>query len=185
MRSNKIIAVFICIISFLNILLYAGDLTYTKSTQITLNTSSTGANVNENYNNLPVLIKLDISNFDFTALNDSLPGDIRFEISEGTYIPYKIKLYNKSGNTAELWIILPKVYGNNNTQSITLSWGKNSESLDQATIQKIESKKAHIIENATSFDEENSLFKSSYDTYGVWDSNSANGFSIIGGNIGL
>ena len=184
MRSNKFIAVIICIISFLFINLYADDneIKYSKSMQIVLNTSSTGANVKKDFENLAVLIRLDKSNFDFDVIKEDLAGNISFSTSDGSFLPYQIKNWDTSNKIAEIWIVVPIVYGNNNSQFITLSCGKNKKSIsDEKIKKKIESKEAHEISNATTQNKESFAFKPSYDLYGVWYANDNEGFIITRG----
>jgi hypothetical protein len=155
---------------------------YSKSLEIILNTSSTGANVKKDYKDLAVLIRLDNSNFDFDVIKEDLAGNISFSTSDGSFLPYQIKNWDTSNKIAEIWIIVPMVYGNNGSQFITLSCGKNIESIsDEKIKEKIKLKEDHEISKATSLNTDYSLFKSSYDLYGVWHSNDNEGFIITSG----
>ena len=178
MRSSKVLAVFICIISFFLVSSYAGDkeMKYSKSTQIILNTGPNGANIEAELNNLPVLIKLEKSNFDFSVLKDELAGDITFSTNDGSFLPYKIKEFDKSNKIAEIWIIVPTVLAANSTQFLTLSYGKDIEAIaDEKVKEEVEGKKSHEISGQS---KSSTLFKDSYAVYGVWTSNDENGFTI-------
>ena len=184
MRSSTGSAFLICIISFLLLNLYADDneIKYSKSMQLVLNTSSTGANVKKDYKDLAVLIRLDKSNFDFDVIKEDLAGNISFSASDGSFLPYQIKNWDTSNKIVEIWIIIPTVYGDNNSQFITLSCGKNKEAIsDEKIKEKIKSKEDHEISKATTLNKDYSLFKSSYDLYGVWHSNDNEGFIITSG----
>ena len=128
----------------------AGDkeVQYAKSTQIILNTTETGANVAENMTNLPVYIKLDKDNFDFGKLTEGIAGDITIAAGEGNFLPYKVVSFNKSAKEATLLVIVGKVDGDNSTQALTLSYGKNIDAVSDADAKaEIEEKKTKEIED--------------------------------------
>jgi hypothetical protein len=153
---------------------------YSKSTQLILNTSSTGSNTNEDLDNFPVFIKLDNTNFDFDVIENTLAGDISFSISDGSFLSYKIKKWDKANKVAEILIVVPKVLGNNKSQYIKMSWGASTDHItDQKFLAKIEEIMSHEAAVAKSPISGSSIFESSYGVYGVWSSNSTNGFSII------
>ena len=98
------------------------------SAQITLNTATSGANVLGNVSNYPVLLRLDPGNF--TGLSQVKPNgaDIRFAKSDGTHLNYQIERWLDGANdndTAEIWVKVDTVYGNNATQFIKMYWGKS------------------------------------------------------------
>ncbi|MBN1756701.1 MAG: DUF2341 domain-containing protein, partial [Chitinispirillaceae bacterium] len=102
-----------------------GSWSYSKP--IMLNTTSSGANVTGNVLNFPVLVRLDPDNFQF--FNQTLPGgaDIRFAKNDGTHLPYQIERWVdevSDNDTAEIWVKIDTVYGNNATQSFIMLWGK-------------------------------------------------------------
>ena len=180
MKSKKFIALFICIISFFIMSLYAGD--FNNSRNLTLNTSSTGANESQEFKNMPVLIKLDESNFNFNEIKDALIGDINFSISEGSFLPYKVQNWDKPNKVLEIWIIVPVVSGNNSSQSVTMSWSKKNKTYDkQKEKDRVELKKSREAEDAFDLNKTSSVFKPSYDLFGVWISNGNEGFSIVKG----
>jgi hypothetical protein len=89
---------------------------------ITLNTTATGAGVTTAQTGFPVLMRLTSGNFTFSQ---ALSGgkDIRFATSGGVHIPYQIERWDSTNQVAEIWVKVD-VLGNNNTQSITMYWGK-------------------------------------------------------------
>lgn len=102
---------------------YVNDWTYTKN--IYFNTTPTGADVSGNVTDFPMLIRLTSSNFTFgQAENDG--RDIRFAKSDGTPLSYEIEDWNFAGNTAEVWVLVDQVLGNNKSQYVKMYWGNGS-----------------------------------------------------------
>ncbi len=90
--------------------------------KFTLNTSSSGADIQENVFDFPVLIRLTKNNFDFSQAKAN-GEDIRFSKAGGSQLPYEIERWDASGQSAEIWIKIDTVYGNNQTQDIIMYWG--------------------------------------------------------------
>ena len=116
---------------------YPSEWGYSQS--ILLNTTASGANVSGNVTNFPVLLRLNPGNFDGFA--NTQPGgvDIRFAKTDGTKLKYEIeqwKDYDNNADTAEIWVKLDTVYGNNKTQSFKMYWGKPNaaDSSDAAAV---------------------------------------------------
>lgn len=89
---------------------------------ITLNTSASGADVQGNLTNFPVLIRLDNSNFNF---NEAAAGgkDLRFTDAEGKLLPHEIERWNAASHTAEIWVTVDLIRGGNSSQFIVMYWG--------------------------------------------------------------
>ncbi len=102
---------------------YENDWTYSKN--IYFNTTPTGANVSGNVSDFPMLIRLDASNFTFAQAQTN-GEDIRFAKSDGTPLSYEIEDWNNGGSTAELWVLVDIVYGNNKSQYIKMYWGNGT-----------------------------------------------------------
>ncbi|MBF0433461.1 MAG: DUF2341 domain-containing protein, partial [Fibrobacteria bacterium] len=97
---------------------------WSYSTNIILNTTATGANITGTVNNFPVLLRLNAENFTFSdAKADGT--DIRFSTDGGAHIPYEIALWDNGNEQAQLWVNVPVINGNNNSQYITMYWGKS------------------------------------------------------------
>ena len=92
------------------------------SQNLYLNTTSGGANVSGAVDSFPVLVRLDTTVFNFAMAQDS-GQDIRFAKSDGTHLYYQIEKWDFSGKTAAIWVRVDTVFGNNNTQYITMYWG--------------------------------------------------------------
>lgn len=95
---------------------------YNYSAEVTLNTSSSGANIATNVYNFPVLIRLtgDIFDFSKTDINGS---DLRFVKSDGTQLAFDVEQWDISLQKACIWVKIDTVYGNNSEQSFTVLWG--------------------------------------------------------------
>jgi Concanavalin A-like lectin/glucanases superfamily/Domain of unknown function (DUF2341) len=89
---------------------------------ILLNTTETGANVSSNVTGFPVLIRLSKNNFDF-SLSSPDGSDLRFTKQDNRLLPFEIEYWNATTSTAALWVKVDTVYGNNDTQSITMYYG--------------------------------------------------------------
>ncbi|MBF0433100.1 MAG: DUF2341 domain-containing protein, partial [Fibrobacteria bacterium] len=99
--------------------------TWTYSSSVFLNTTSTGADVSDNVLNFPVLVRLNSSNFTFSEANTN-GKDIRFAKSDGTHMHYEIERWSDAVDSAEIWVLADTVYGNNSSQSFTMYWGNGS-----------------------------------------------------------
>jgi hypothetical protein len=93
---------------------------YSKT--ITLDTTQAGANVTEDVENYPLAVLLDQSRFDF---DQAQPGgaDIRFFDAVGKPLPHAIELWDKQAGKAAIWVLLDRVKGGSQDQSIVMRWG--------------------------------------------------------------
>ncbi len=99
--------------------------TWSHNQSITLNTSATGSDVASTVTNFPVLIRLGHAEMPIFAEALSGGSDIRFVKANGiTRLPYEIVSWDTDAKTAEIWVKVDTVYGNNSTQSIKMLWGK-------------------------------------------------------------
>jgi hypothetical protein len=87
-----------------------------------LNTTASGANVPGIVENFPVLVRLDAARFNF-SLAQAGGSDIRFTKSNGTSLPYEIERWDAGAQTAEVWVKVDTVSGNNGSQYIVMYWG--------------------------------------------------------------
>lgn len=92
------------------------------STEIMLNTTSSGADVRMDVYNVPVLVRLSNSNFNFDkAKKDG--SDCRFVKKDDTNLPFEVEQWDSTKAKASIWVLMDTVYGDNNTQSITMLSG--------------------------------------------------------------
>lgn len=101
------------------------------SADLVLNTAAAGANVSATVTNIPLVVKLNPSNF--SGFPRTLPGgdDVRFAKATGEQLPYQIQRWvDRAGNadSAEIWVLADTVYSNNASQYIRMYWGKTGVS---------------------------------------------------------
>jgi hypothetical protein len=90
-----------------------------------LNTTSSGAGVAGTVLDFPVLVRLTTGNFNFgEALGYG--SDIRFAKSDGTPLPYEIERWDASQSSAELWVSVDTVFGNDSTRYIVMYYGNSN-----------------------------------------------------------
>ncbi|HEX2958343.1 MAG TPA: DUF2341 domain-containing protein [Chitinispirillaceae bacterium] len=95
---------------------------WTNSAKLFLNTTPSGADISTDVTDFPVLIRLNAVNFNF----DQAGGrgeDIRFTKANGSQLPYEIERWDEANKSAELWVEVDTVFGNNDKQFITMYWG--------------------------------------------------------------
>jgi autotransporter-associated beta strand protein len=100
---------------------------WSYSRTISLNTTSQGADVSGNVTNFPVLLRLNPDNFPYFSQTLASGADIRFAKTNGNHLRYTIERWvdvTGSYDTAEIWIKIDTVYGNNKTQAFVMYWGK-------------------------------------------------------------
>jgi len=92
------------------------------SRRIVLNTSPSGGDVAGTVTKFPVLVRLTKSNFDFSQAA-SHGRDILFTKADNTPLSCQIERWDSAAGVAEVWVSVDTVYGNNDTQYVTLLWG--------------------------------------------------------------
>ncbi|MFC1586606.1 DUF2341 domain-containing protein, partial [Fibrobacterota bacterium] len=104
---------------------YAADWSYNQT--ITLNTTSSGADVENAVYDFPVLLRFTAENFTFSQALDS-GKDVRFAKSDGsTPLFYDIERWDSANALAEVWVKVDTVAGNSTTE-FTMYWGNSSAS---------------------------------------------------------
>jgi hypothetical protein len=93
---------------------------------ITLNTSATGANVAGAVGGFPVLVRLTSAHAEIFTQAKGNGADIRFRRLPGPSLPYQIERWDSAGQSADIWVRLDTVMGNNSTQTFNIYWGKAS-----------------------------------------------------------
>ncbi|MDB5048990.1 MAG: hypothetical protein JWO30_2061, partial [Fibrobacteres bacterium] len=97
--------------------------TFSYNTKVYINTTASGANITTPQSNYPLLIRLTNGNFNFAqARSDG--GDLRFADGTGALLSYEIERFDAVNKLAEIWVSVPTVYGNNNSQWFNMYWGK-------------------------------------------------------------
>ena len=93
------------------------------SSKVTINTTSSGANVTGDVTNFPLLVRLDKDNFNFSQAKPD-GTDIRFSKSDGVHLFYDRERWDANNELAEFWVLVDEITGNNDTQYINMHWGK-------------------------------------------------------------
>ncbi len=99
---------------------------WSKRCTISLNTTSSGADIKENVYNFPVLIRLSESNFDFSNIDGS---DCIFIDSQNKQLRFEIEQWDITKKFASIWVSLDTVYGNSDKQTITMLGGNRNNVL--------------------------------------------------------
>ena len=98
---------------------------WTHSQSVIFNTSATGANINGDLYNFPVLIRLTKGIFPFNQANRK-GEDVRFVKDDGTMLPFEIEHWDSADGQAEIWVTVDTIRGLNDTQHIQMHWGNSS-----------------------------------------------------------
>lgn len=91
---------------------------------ITVNTSVSGAGTVGDVAGFPLLVRLSPAQADVFAEARTGGSDIRFQRFPGIPLPYQIDRWDSVSRTAEIWVSVDSVKGNNGAQAIRLYWGK-------------------------------------------------------------
>ena len=148
---------------------------FVSSRRYYFDTTSNGADVQNDVHNQPVLIRINNS-----AIIDAVqPGapDIRFLDNDGiTELPYEIDHWDQSANSAAVWVLVPKVDGNSDQDFITLLY----DDIIDGSVASAENPAALWANYAGvwHFQTNEALDSSAYENHGVEMGNvgSANGF---------
>ncbi len=98
--------------------------TWAKYKDVTINTTSTGANVSGGVANFPLLVRLTSANADVFSQSAFNGADIRFTDSTGTVrLKHERERWDTTGKVAEFWVLVPSVAGNAVT-TFRIYWGK-------------------------------------------------------------
>jgi hypothetical protein len=98
---------------------------WAHSKTVAANTKASGANVAGNVTNFPVLVRLNASNAaDVFAQAKTGGADLRFRRLPGTYLHYEIERWDAAAQTAEVWVLVDTVKGNDSLTSFHMYWGK-------------------------------------------------------------
>ncbi|HON09727.1 MAG TPA: DUF2341 domain-containing protein, partial [Chitinispirillaceae bacterium] len=95
---------------------------FNYSARIYLNTTASGAGVDGDVTDFPVLIRLREDNFNFSQSRPD-GGDLRFAKENGKAIPYEIEKWDTKSRRADIWVKIDTVYGNDDSQFIIMYWG--------------------------------------------------------------
>ncbi len=105
--------------------------TWTHSADIQFDTSPTGANVANEVDSFPLLLRLNGSNFNFSQARGR-GEDLRFTKTDGSIIPYQIDRWDSAKGQAEVWVLADTVRGNLAGQAFRMYWG-NATAADSSS----------------------------------------------------
>lgn len=92
------------------------------SRQLVLNTTASGADIQGDVHDFPILVRLNDADFDFTQAQSG-GDDVRFTKSDGMPLDFEIERWDAAGRQAEIWVRIDTVFGNDNKQYIEMYWG--------------------------------------------------------------
>lgn len=111
------------------------DFAFTR--RLTINTTSSGANVASSLTSFPVCVVVDGTSWGtlgathwFNSSNTS-GKRVQFFDSSGTNLSYEVESYDSTGSTAFYWVKVPTVNGNSTT-TIDVGYGSDPNGADQS-----------------------------------------------------
>ena len=102
----------------------AGPAAFLNLQMIVLDTTAaTGASVGNDVNAFPVLLRHTLSSIYNAVRPDA--HDIRFRLASGQWLDYEVEFWDQLGlDPFAVWVLVPTVYGNNKTQTISMYYGE-------------------------------------------------------------
>jgi hypothetical protein len=103
---------------------------------IRFDTTANGAEVAGDVDNYPVAIALSADNFDFSQAKAN-GADVRFSVEKDTgSLPHSIEHWNAAEKSALVWVKVPKIKGDSNSQLVVMHWG-NADAPDTGDSAKV------------------------------------------------
>jgi len=102
------------------IIVYRDTTTAQYSRRIVFCTTGAGASVSTPVVNIPIAVRFDSTNFDFSRASQT--GGFRCTNKDGKVLPYQIELWDPVGKKGVVWVRVDTVYANCDTQSIIITW---------------------------------------------------------------
>ena len=107
---------------------------YRYHINLVLNIAAAGDSISDTLTKIPLVLRLDKSNFDFQSVTDS-GRSIRIVEFDGGELPYELQRWAPDSGKAEIWIGVDTVFGNRSTQTLQMYWGNPSVfTLSQASV---------------------------------------------------
>ncbi|MDB5047740.1 MAG: Fibronectin type domain protein [Fibrobacteres bacterium] len=98
---------------------------WSNTAKVYVNTAASGANITSDQSNFPMLVRLNQGNFNFSQANSD-GSDLRFADSTGAYLAYETERFDAANKLADVWVLLPTVKANNNSQWFKMYWGNSN-----------------------------------------------------------
>ncbi len=100
------------------------DLPLPNGSVFYINTGSSGAPITNSLENIPLAVRLDAANFDFSQAGAGGEG-VRVFADDGTALPFDIESWDKSLQQAALWVLAPRVAARDSSQYVFISVNPN------------------------------------------------------------
>lgn len=142
--AAEVVGTFVSVVAGETTLVVDGN--WNNSRRVYLNTTASGADVEGDVYNFPVLIRLSSDNFNFSEIKPD-GSDLLFTGSGNVRLSHEIERWDPDAGHAEVWVRVDTVFGNDAQQSIMMFWGNSGE---------------------VSLPEENSVFDTTAGYQGVW-----------------
>ena len=101
------------------------------SRRLYLNTTTTGADVNETVADFPIVVRLTETDIDFSRVQAD-GDDIRFYRADSVPLVHEIERWDPVTGLVEVWVRVDTIYGNDSAQFIMMYWG-NPDAAGNAT----------------------------------------------------
>jgi hypothetical protein len=95
--------------------------------KVYFNTTGNGVGITRQVTDVPILLRLDRNNFDFSQ-TDQYGTDIKFTNSNNDVLNYEIEGWDTTNLEAAVWIRVDTIAADNNSQFILMYWGASSSS---------------------------------------------------------
>jgi hypothetical protein len=92
---------------------------------ISFNTTLDGVDITHNLLDIPVLLRLNKDNFNFSQAQSS-GTDLLFATSTGKNVQFEIERWDATAQSAEVWLHIDTLQGNSTSQSIAMYWGNET-----------------------------------------------------------
>ncbi|MBF0432292.1 MAG: DUF2341 domain-containing protein [Fibrobacteria bacterium] len=95
---------------------------YKYAAAVTINTKATGAGLETNVLNFPLLVRLTSENFSFSQARQQ-GEELRFAKPSGQLLSHEIERWDTEGERAAVWVRLDSVYADTNRSYMIMYWG--------------------------------------------------------------
>lgn len=99
------------------------DKDWNSRKQIAVDAAATGADVRENLQDAPLLVRLHAGNFGFFSELAKEGNDLRWQLDDRTPAHFHIEKFDAAGEIALVWVKLPRLAAQANTDAVWLYYG--------------------------------------------------------------
>lgn len=89
---------------------------YFRKSEVSFNTTADGVALTEDVYNVPILLRLNETNFDYSLI-DSTNVAFRFTKKDGTILPYHVEAVDRIQRRSYVWVLMDTIYANRTTQN--------------------------------------------------------------------